>query len=556
MKDTERSGTTRGVVVFGSGPGSKAAVVTLTAVARPQTRFGRVKFHGSLRLDRSTVKHVRTVVYPLVEAICRDLGMEAGCFVINGTNLSAASTMGVGVDISGFSADLPLALAMLSARLQFELPSDTVFTGHIASPRGEVRQVRQIPAKLAAAMLDPTVDRFVCPALDADSSLQNLAVSDANEIRRAIDASHDRIRIHGIRDIAEALSVILEEADLVHAALRAGHFGKRFKKVASESPTTSASRHIGRGMRRRFFALIERSFQTGDTAEAKDLLHEFVSLHITRNRYPSGFGSRLYRLLQALPPHVRRRIIHPIISVDLCAGLSTLIGKADEHDLLELYCTMVRGLHPGEALPEAVQEIRTRVPNGPNLFRIVISEIAPDNLTRTIGLPIDAARGCFTVASPIVHDHQELLDLTTVFYRHVLCHTGRSNGTGTRADIAPESLALLERTFARHGGLAEARAQAMTGIHGGMINVLNMITDQYKLERQNEYANHVLALAIDPADWPARVNFIKQLLAAYPGIIPPELSNEPVERFARGYGDIARALVNSMSEVKQVLRRM
>ena len=540
----------------GSGRAARAATVAFTAVARPQARFGRVKFHGSLRLDRATVKHVRTVVYPLVEAICKALGVEAGCFVINGTNLSAASNMGLGVDISGFSADLPLALAMLAARLQFELPSDTVFTGHIASSRGEVRQVRQIPAKLAAAVIDPTVDRFICPSPDADSSLQSMAVRDANEIRHAIDTGKDRIRIHGVRDIAEALSVVLKESDLVHAALRAGHFGRRFRKLTNESPAVSASRHIGRGMRRRFFAVLKRSFQAGQIDEAKTLLQEFVSHHIAKNRYPNGFGNRLYRLLQTLPPHVRQLVTHPIISVDLCAELSSKIEKCDEEDLLELYCTMVRGLHPGEALPDAVKRVQDRVPNGPGLFRIVISEIAPENLTRTIGLPIDAARGCFTVDSPIVQDHQELLDLAATFYRHILYHTGRSSGAGPRTDNAPESLALLERAFARHGGLAEARAQAMTGIHGGMINVLNMMTDQYKMERQNEYVSHVLALAIDPVDWPARVSFMRQLLAAYPDIIPLELSGEPVERFARGYQEIARSLVNSMSEVKQVLRRM
>jgi predicted ATP-dependent protease len=41
--------------------------------------------------------------------------------------------MNTGVQVSGFSADVPMFLAMLSARLQMPVRQDVVSTGHIAS---------------------------------------------------------------------------------------------------------------------------------------------------------------------------------------------------------------------------------------------------------------------------------------------------------------------------------------------------------------------------------------------------------------------------------------
>ena len=44
-------------------------------------------------------------------------------------NLGAASTANVGLSISGFSTDVPILLALLSAALRIPLPQDVVTSG-------------------------------------------------------------------------------------------------------------------------------------------------------------------------------------------------------------------------------------------------------------------------------------------------------------------------------------------------------------------------------------------------------------------------------------------
>ena len=80
-------------------------------------------------------------------------------------NLDAASITEVGLNISGFSADVPILLAILSASLQMAVPEDIVSTGHIASPDGDIRMVRNLPTKFAAAVEANSIKRFVHPAI-------------------------------------------------------------------------------------------------------------------------------------------------------------------------------------------------------------------------------------------------------------------------------------------------------------------------------------------------------------------------------------------------------
>ena len=57
-------------------------------------------------------------------------------------------------------------------------------------------------------------------------------------------------------------------------------------------------------------------------------------------------------------------------------------------------------------------------------------------------------------------------------------------------------------------------------------------------------------------DWSAKVDFMREFMTAYPDAIPQEMAAEPPERFAGKYEVIVQTLVNSMSEVKQVLRSL
>lgn len=557
MSQKAEIGRAKTVLVFGNDDAHKAVITTLIAQCRSAGPFSDVSFEGDVRFNKSTSKHIRTTIYPTIEEICRSLGLEAGRFELRGVNLGAAAAMDVGVDISGFSADLSIFMAMLSARLQIPIPSDTVLTGHIAASHGEIRLVRNIPVKLVASIAEETVNRFICPSLDADLSIQELAKMDYATIHAAMEQHRGQIDIRVAKDIAEVVDLVLSEHAIVQGAIASGYIDRRFPRHYDTRPTVEVARSLGRHMHKRFFALTEHMLSVGDIGPAKDLIGDWVAHHVRRRRYPRHFGRRLHRLIQSTPPSIQRALHGTLLSVGSCIDLSRYAMEGDHDDVLSLYSTLVWRGNNGSR-PQFLQNERQPAARGSSsTLDIVIFEIQPESLATNIGLPIDAARGSFIVDSAVVDSYRELLHLVSAFYLHVLRHTERIEGGDATVDAAgPEALALLERSFARMGGVAAARAESMIGTHGGVRFVLDRMTDQYKQERQGDHVRHVLATAIDPLDWSAKVEFMKGFLAAFPDAIPRELKGESPERFAGKHELIVRTLVNSMSEVKQVLRSL
>jgi hypothetical protein len=197
-----------------------------------------------------------------------------------------------------------------------------------------------------------------------------------------------------------------------------------------------------------------------------------------------------------------------------------------------------------------------RKSSGSSTLEIVVAEIEREHLTRIISLPIDAARASYLLGTVTADSHHEVLEVATSFYIHLLRYTNRLIDTVDPDQAGPAAYSLLDHAFARTGGAADAIAEARCGGRGGLRFVLDQMTDQFKRERQEEYVLHVVSTAVDPLDWPAKVAFLKELLSRSPQILPAELASEPLERFAAKYDQVLRAYVNSIDQMKHVLRAM
>ena len=169
-------GRARAVLSFGHGTEAVAVPVWITVRTRSAacTGVSRLDFRGPARFDPAAVDHIANVVLPIVDDIRRGLRIRRRRFEVGICNIGAASSQDVGLEITGFSADVPVFLALLSAVTAIPLPSGLVCTGHIASPSGEIRMVRDLPAKLQAAHEARGIDTFVLPSLEDDVSLQKL----------------------------------------------------------------------------------------------------------------------------------------------------------------------------------------------------------------------------------------------------------------------------------------------------------------------------------------------------------------------------------------------
>jgi len=89
---------------------------------RDRGREGRVRFVGPAIFEKRTAEHILKVVLPASDSIFKSLNRPQKYFDISVVNLDTASIMEVGLIISGFSVDIPVLLAILSAGLQMAVP--------------------------------------------------------------------------------------------------------------------------------------------------------------------------------------------------------------------------------------------------------------------------------------------------------------------------------------------------------------------------------------------------------------------------------------------------
>ena len=168
-------GRARTVLVSGRGDSQRAVISSIVARRiEPQAADKRLRFCGSVKFSDSVQEHIRDTILPIVERIVERLELSQSSFEISAVNLAAASTLDMGVKVSGLSADVAVFIALLSEALQMPLSDDFVSTGHIASVEGDISAVSGIPAKLEAAKNDPTIKRFIYGDLEKDKSLSVL----------------------------------------------------------------------------------------------------------------------------------------------------------------------------------------------------------------------------------------------------------------------------------------------------------------------------------------------------------------------------------------------
>jgi len=555
----ERSviGRARTVLVFGQGDDAKAVVSTV--VARVPRRAGRKRliFSGRAIFASQVIQHLTEDVLPSIDAIVQRLvpkwkPQSLGVSVIN---LGAASAADLGLSISGYSADSAVFLACLSAVLRLPLRQDTVTTGHVACADGDIRPVSSLPAKLAAATGDPTIHRFVCPSLDADTSLKTLSPVQRERAADAMTAAQGELRIAQIADVEQLIRATADDDAIALASLRADFFDTDTIFDQNGSPVERAAALMGTGNDERFWRALETRLFAGDTREARDLLLARARHEIRQKRYPPDFGRKLVALVRSLPPTTRRdKGLFPLLPVEQCLKVARFATDEDHGDIQYL----LDGASGRVAGPPR-EELSIPKP-APSTMKetvsAVLAEISTETLAKKIGQPIDSARATYVMDGVIIEDYEVFRDAIAAFYLALLRHTGSVRASGQEQTIRSESLALLEQAFADKGGANAAWAEARDGIHGGMRFVLDVMTEQFKTEMQVNHVRRVVKEAVDPLDWAGRAAFMEAFLERLGPHLPPEIRDEPPERFARHYETILVTYVQSLDRVKQLLRSL
>ena len=161
-KEKQAIGRAKTVLVYGQGDREKAMVSAIVVRTKPLTDGeARLHFTGNVDFSNPVKDHIQETILPVVDRVIDGMELLPKKFLISAVNLGVASSLDLGMHISGFSADISIFLGMLSAGLQIPLTDDIVTTGHIASVAGDISAVKAIPAKIEAVKAEGSVTRFI-----------------------------------------------------------------------------------------------------------------------------------------------------------------------------------------------------------------------------------------------------------------------------------------------------------------------------------------------------------------------------------------------------------
>jgi len=553
---TETVGQAKTVIVFLSGSKAQAVVTSVVATARPTGSTERIRFAGVVAVDGKTQRHILNDLLPRVDQMLTALGQPIQDYDLAFVNLSCASVAEIPLLIQGFSADLSVFLAIFSAGSGVPVAQDRVFSGHIASPHLEVRMVGHLWEKMEAAAADPSITTFVCPSLDADKSLSTLSPREKERAEEAEIRWKEHGKVCPVLDVGELFTVAFSEGSIVLAGLERGFFEVRIPSGSIESPADGAVEYLVRDNEGRFWVAVEGPFFAGDISRVRELLHARLQFHIQRGSYPKDFGLRFLQLVASLPPYLRRRRgLFPLLPMRECIRLSQFALDCDLEDFQRLL-DAIRGKGMSRSKPQVPLPVQSQGDPAEALLNDILSRIEARALSDEVGQRIDTARASFLLENVTVNSDEEFHEVITSFYIHLLRTCGFVVDVNPEA-AADESYALLSRAFFRQGGPRAALAEGRCGARGAMRFVLDVMTEEWKRQEETKHTERILQEALLGSDkWEQRVGVAAALLRRFGPDLPEEVAGKTPEQCAHRLEDLIRVSVNSMEQVKSLIRSL
>ena len=557
---SHETGRTKAVVVFNKTDNAIGVVSEIVVRISSDVDAERLIFRGPVYFKERMLQHIYSIVLPLVDRITKHLGIPSSNYEISIVNLGAASSIDRGIEISGYSADLPILLTLLSSSLHVPLKQDIVSTGHVSSLDGDIAPVRGIPAKIDAVLDTPGISAFVLPELEKDRSLKILTPNEYKAAKESQLAHKSDIKIHTTGNVYEAIRIFMADESIVMGSLKAGFFSVKATIPESQSSINKAVELFTERNEKRFWNAIEYSLLRHRIEKTRLLLKSYADFFIRNQSYPERFGEELFRLVISLPPSTRRLDdLFPLFPMELYINLIQYTKTNDHQDVHQLYKAAFNKGFSELPLP-LVEPEEIKVKRGEKeseIFERILSEIGEENLAEKIGQPIDEARLSYVTDSVTVKDGFEFNDAITAFFTHIFRHTTASPaGHMNRAALSAEAIDLVNKTFEHKGGYKAALSEGKHGTNGGMRRVFDTMTQHLKQEEKEKYIGRVLKDTIDQLDWNTKVNLMKEFMDRIGPELPADLRGLPAKKLASHWETILQHYAESMDKVSGLLKRL
>ena len=540
------------VLTYSQGAECTALLTSLQAECLPAAIPERLQFEESAGFDSGARAHLLHTVLPIVDTVLAGLGIGPSSYRIALTNPELTSILDRRMAVSGFSADLAVFLALLSATLDVPMRPGLVATGHLASPQGDIRMVRDMAAKTKAILEDGSAALFLHPPFDAGSALASLAPNALQATYEGLLQVRRMLRTRVVAHLGELVPAAFDGYAMLRASL-AHDFLDWTPTTPPATPIAQAIECIGAHNRERYWTFLSEAFVQGNRGRVTELLGWWLDRHRHREEYPIGLGKKLEDLLYRTPAYLRRTVFRePLFSSAALYPLRNYLGEQDLEDYYRLLHHLYGGARRGDGAPLSATADPPPAPAMEERVRRLLQDIAPQALVRRIGGPINDARasfGCDSTQAPSARAFEETV---AAFYLHLMRHLGRITGDAEANDGLPDAVALLDRAV--RGGYEAALENALSGRQAGLRGVLDAMAERCALEEQNNQVEAVLAECIDTLPLSERAGFTGAFLRVTGLDTQAACPSEATERLAGDPRSLVTLYLSSLQPFRTVVR--
>jgi len=527
------------------------SAIIATLIALPCTGHGNgLKFSGTVKIATDLKKHLNDIVLPLVNEILLSLDIKCRGFEISVISPGAASSSDLITSVSGFSIDTAVFLGMLSVGLDIPVDRRLVSTGHISTKVGDISPVSSMAAKCDAVLNNETIEQFLFPDLDIDSSFRELKPVEYETSIAATRSLNGRVKTQRVKNALDLVKGALNPGSIAISSLSHDYF-----KVENAGET-GVAQYLVENNSDRLWVALKDSIVQGQVEHFKHFIKVFADYHIRKKTYPTSFGRNLFLLFLSVPKHlVDEKTTFPLLSMEMYIKLIQFAVDTDHDDIKKLHGVLFKDVEQTSYSTNAKQDRPTSKDHVLRLKRI-LNEIDQDYMDTQLTKQIDIGRSTFVMDKVSVDSYDEFNELLVTFFTHMIIHTKRITGQIKKEDMIADALDLAGKAFPGDAKYKAMLASARTGTDGGLRRIFDDITEYLKKEAREKHILSTLKGQIDPLSETEKKAILDQLFSEYPEVFKGIMDDENPERYLSNYEEILLTFVRSKSALNSLFKRL
>lgn len=186
----------------------------------------------------------------------------------------------------------------------------------------------------------------------------------------------------------------------------------------------------------------------------------------------------------------------------------------------------------------------------------ILAMLDEENIARAVTIPHAIVREQYKLQKITVHSFEEFRNEIGRYYSYQIGATV-PGGKAVMPDWLAKGYAerIVDSAFSKIGGLEGAYKMAAKGINGGLKPIIDSIYMAIVREQEENYIEDILTRCINPMDWGAKVEFMRQFVIRFGG---PLSSGKPVKNpmeVAPYYKDFIKFLMEKLHTIRYKLVR-